>query len=176
MSERGESDDYLAFVDTAVQRVTERVSGVDPEAMQLVMLFGRVASAMTYDMESAVHRPSGWTWAGFRLLFALWVDGPMDAKRAAEVSGQSRAAISSLVRTLERDGLVTKRDDPHDGRSVQLSLTERGRRELAAAYRLHNAREQEWVDTLSPAERTALLKVLQHLVETAREPWVKYRD
>lgn len=171
-----ESNDYLAFVDTAVERVTERVSGVDAEAMQLVMLLGRVASAMTYDLESAVHRPSGWTWAGFRLLFALWVEGPMDAKRAAEVSGQSRAAISSLVRTLERDGLVTKRDDPNDGRSVQLSLTERGRRELAAAYRLHNAREQEWVDTLNPDERAALLKVLHRLVETAREPWVKYRD
>jgi len=172
----GKSSDFLAFVDTAVDRVSARDSGVDPEAMQLVMLLHRVSSAITYDLESAVHRPSGWTWAGFRLLFALWIDGPIDAKRAAEISGQSRAAISALVRTLERDGLVTKRADPNDGRSVQLTLTDPGRRKLTAAYRLHNVREREWVDTLTPDERAALLRVLHRLVETAREPWVRHRD
>lgn len=171
-----EENDYLAFVDTAVERVSERIQGVDAESMQLIMLLGRVSSALVYDIESAVHRPSGWSWSGFRLLFALWVDGPMDAKRAAAMSGQSRAAVSSLVRTLERDGLISKKDDPNDGRSIQIALTERGRRELTAAYRLHNTREREWVETLTPDERAALLKALTRLVETAREPWVKYRD
>ena len=171
-----DGNDYLAFVDTAVDRVADRWPDVDQESMRIVMLLGRVSSALVYDIESAVHRPSGWTWAGFRLLFALWITGPLDAKRAAQLTGMSRAAISSLVRTLEKERLITRTADPNDGRSIQLALTDRGRSELTAAYRLHNTREREWIDTLSDDEKAALLKVLHRLVETARAPWVKHRD
>jgi len=72
---------------------------------------------------ATVHRPSGWSWAGFRLLFVLWVLGPVDSKTAAAASGMSRPAVTALVRTLERDGMVQKLGDPHDGRSVVIALT-----------------------------------------------------
>ena len=49
---------------------------VDRAAMTMVLLLHRVANTVVYDLESTVHRPAGWSWSAFRLLFALWVAGP----------------------------------------------------------------------------------------------------
>jgi hypothetical protein len=29
---------------------------------------------------SSVHRQRGWSWAGFRLQFVLWISGPLEGK------------------------------------------------------------------------------------------------
>src|SRR5690349_24937304 len=101
--------------------------------MRLILTLYRVTNMVMYDMESVVHRPRGWSYPGFRLLFTLWIAGPMEAKRAAELSGMSRQAVSALVATLERDGLVGKAPDQSDRRAVRLSLTERGRQSITEA-------------------------------------------
>ena len=46
-------------------------------------------------------------WPGFRAMFCLWLTAPVESKRVAELTGMSRAAVSALVATLERDGLWT---------------------------------------------------------------------
>jgi DNA-binding MarR family transcriptional regulator len=155
--------DYLSFVDYAVQRASAAVPTVDPQAMRLVLTLHRATSAMTYDLESSVHRPHGWSWSGFRVLFALWVAGPMEAKRAAELSGMSRAAISSLVNTLERDGLVSRTPATSDRRAVELALTEAGAEAITGAFQEHNQREQAWAETLTKPERTILIGLLEKL-------------
>lgn len=160
-----ESDelDYLSFVDYAVERTGQAIPAVDPQAMRLVLTLHRATSALTYDLESSVHRPRGWSWSGFRVLFALWVAGPMEAKRAAELSGMSRAAISSLVNTLERDGLVSRTRATNDRRAVELALTEAGTEAIVGAFQEHNQREQAWADVLSKPERTILIGLLDKL-------------
>lgn len=50
------------------------------------MLLHSVSSALVYDLESGVHRPAGWSWSGFRLLFALWIFGPLGGTTAARLS------------------------------------------------------------------------------------------
>src|SRR5512139_2906458 len=112
--------DYLSFVEFAVTTVAERLPAVDLTAMRLVLSLHRVTSAVVYDRESSVHRPNGWSWPGFRVLFALWAVGPMESKRVAQLSGMSRAAVSALVNTLERDGLVSRTQSESDRRVVRL--------------------------------------------------------
>ena len=85
--------DFFSFVDVAVDRARERVPDLDPRAMRLVLSLYRVSNALVYDLESTVHRPAGWSWAGFRVLFVLWTSGPLETSRAAELSGMSRAAV-----------------------------------------------------------------------------------
>ena len=94
--------------------------------MTMVMLLHRVANSLVYDLESTVHRPAGWSWSAFRLLFTLWVAGPNESSRAAELTGMSRAAVSSLTKTLSAAGLLARAAEPNDGRAVVLSLTEAG--------------------------------------------------
>ncbi|MRH88462.1 MarR family transcriptional regulator [Nocardia sp. SYP-A9097] len=165
--------DYLTFVDYAVDKAYRELPQVDPVAMRLVLTLHRVTSALAYDLESTVHRPNGWSWSGFRVLFVVWLAGAMEAKRIAELSGNSRAAVSALVNTLERDGLVTRTRALHDGRAVEIALTDKGRDAIAGAFEQHNRREQAWANALSKPEQrvlTGLLEKLMHgMDEVARK-------
>jgi DNA-binding MarR family transcriptional regulator len=156
--------DFFSFVDVAVDRAGARVPGLDARAMRLVLSLYRVSNALVYDLESTVHRPAGWSWAGFRVLFVLWTAGPLETSRAAELSGMSRAAVSALVNTLERDGLVTRTPVERDRRAVELALTERGRAALAETFTAHHAREQRWASALSPDEADTLTALLEKLM------------
>ena len=168
--------DFLTFPDHAVREAGRRVPDLDLEAMQLVLMLHRVTNALVYDLESEVHRPAGWSWSGFRLLFALWISGPLDGKTAAALSGMSRAAVSNLVNTLERDGLVSRDQHPEDARAVLLSLTQQGERDLRETFRAHNARESAWASALEPGERRTLVALLGKLADAAHADWVNRRD
>jgi DNA-binding MarR family transcriptional regulator len=159
--------DYLSFVDYAVARAGEELPDVDQAAMRLVLTLHRVTSALVYDLESSVHRPRGWTWPGFRVLFVLWLVGPAEGKRVAQLSGMSRAAVSALVNTLERDGLVTRRQADHDRRAVWLGLTAAGHDAISSAFQAHNEREQAWAATLTVAERATLIRLLEKVMAGA---------
>lgn len=155
--------DFWTFVDAAVERADERLPGIEPEAMRLILTLYRVTNMVVYDMESVVHRPRGWSYPGFRLLFTLWIAGPMEAKRAAELSGMSRQAVSALVGTLDRDGLVSKVPDEKDRRAVRLSLTGEGEAAIRETFVTHNERESLWAETLSAEERETLVRLLAKL-------------
>jgi DNA-binding MarR family transcriptional regulator len=159
--------DFLSFIDHAIRETRRELPDVDTEAMRLVLTLNRVTSALIYDLEASVHRPRGWTWPGFRVLFVLWLAGPAEAKRVAELSGMSRAAVSALVNTLERDELVTRRKAEHDRRAVQLSLTQAGHDAITSAFRAHNDREQAWAGVLTAPEQAALIALLEKLMAGA---------
>lgn len=171
----GPALDFLTFPEHAVREVGRRLPELDLEAMQVVLLLHRVSSALVYDLESGVHRPAGWSWSGFRLLFALWISGPLDGTTAATLSGMSRAAVSNLAKTLDRDGLVQRNPDPGDARAVVLSLTDAGERALLSTFREHNARETAWAGALDPDERATLVALLAKLADAAHSDWVRRR-
>ncbi|MCY7365923.1 MAG: MarR family transcriptional regulator [Frankiaceae bacterium] len=176
MTARDEPElDFLTFPDEAVREAGRRLPELDLEAMRLVLLLHRVSSAVVYDLESGVHRPAGWSWSGFRLLFALWIAGPLDGTTAATLSGMSRAAVSNLAKTLDRDGLVRRAADPADARAVVLSLTEAGESALRSTFRAHNARETAWAGALEPAERATLVALLGKLADAAHSDGVRRR-
>ena len=154
---------FWSFIDHAVDRASRELPDLDPLAMRLLLTLHRAANMVVYDLESTVHRPRGWSWPGFRVLFAIWLSGPVEAKKVAELSGMSRAAVSALVNTLERDGLVSRERAPYDGRAVQLRLTEQGRQAITTAFQAHNEREQDWAGSLSAEEQQTLIDLLGKL-------------
>lgn len=170
-------DPFLAFAAVALDSTAQRLPEVDQAAMTMVMLLHRVNNAVVYDLESTVHRPAGWSWSAFRLLFTLWVAGPSESSRVAELTGMSRAAVSSLTKTLSAAGLLGRAADPHDGRAVVLSLSDAGRGALESAFRRHNRREAEWAHLLTPDELAVFNRLLAKLVRGAQsEPWVNHRN
>ncbi|MER5907137.1 MarR family transcriptional regulator [Streptomyces mirabilis] len=130
--------------------------------MRLVFTLHRADNMVVYDLESTVHRPRGWSWPGFRVLFAIWLSAPVEAKKAAELSGMSRAAVSAL-NTLERDGLLRKERAACDGRAVGLSLTDSGQEAITSAFLAHNKQEQEWAGPLSEDETRTMVELLGQL-------------
>lgn len=91
------------------------------EHAELVFNLSRLHARISQDFE-VLHRRRGWTWAGFRIMNVLWVFGTVEQRDVARLSGGSRAAISSALNTLERDGLVDRARDSHDRRLVRLEF------------------------------------------------------
>jgi DNA-binding MarR family transcriptional regulator len=168
-------DEALAFVTRALAETPRRIDGIDRESMELILLLHRVTNVVVYDLESRVHRPAGWTWAAFRAVFTLWISGPLEPSRLAETSGMSRQAVSSLVKTLEADGLIARSAVAHDGRSVVLSLTPTGTRKIMQVFRDHNVREADWAGTLAADERETMIRLLRKLATAAQQDWVSHR-
>jgi DNA-binding MarR family transcriptional regulator len=128
----------------------------------LVKLFNR----MSQDFES-VHRPLGWTWAGFRIMNLLWVTGRIEARELARVSGSSRATISAVLGTLERDGLVTRERSESDRRQVLVRLTPEGARRLESGIEAQVRRDRQWFAVLSDDEQRVFGQLLQRLADQA---------
>jgi DNA-binding MarR family transcriptional regulator len=154
---------FWSFIDHAVASAARELPDVDPLSMRLILTLHRAANMVVYDLESTVHRPRGLSWPGFRVLFSLWMAGPMESRKAAELTGMSRAAVSALVNTLERDGLVAKERAPYDGRAVLLGLSDQGRSVIKETFAAHNAREREWAGALSEQDQQTLIGLLEKL-------------
>ncbi len=160
----GEPRESETFDDRARRRVTELAPDTDLDVMVVVFNAIRLANRITADVESEVHRPRGLTWAGFRLLFTLWISGPLEPRELARLSAVTRASISSVLNTLERDGLVERRRESSDRRVVTVLLTTTGRRAVAGAFRDHNAREAAWLASLSRTELRTLGDLLHRIL------------
>ncbi|WP_308015286.1 MarR family transcriptional regulator [Pseudonocardia sp. ICBG1293] len=172
----GRADGFLALTDVALTRTGERLPGTDRAAMALVLNLHRIAGSLVYDLESTVHRPAGWSWSAFRLLFTLWVAGGQEAGRAAELCGMSRAAVSSLANTLAAAELVRRSPAAGDRRAVQLSLTDAGTARLVTAFGRHNRRESQWAALLDTDDLAALNALLVRLARAAhRADWINRR-
>ena len=78
----------------------------------------------------------------------------------------SRASISSVLNTLQRDGLIERRRESSDRRVVTVVLTDRGRTVVADAFGEHNRREQAWLAGLSAAEQQDLAGLLHRVLDT----------
>ena len=162
----GESDpfDFWSFADFAVDQARQKLPEVDADSMRVVLMLHRAVGMLVYDLESSVHRPRGLSWPGFRVLFVLWIAGPSETRRVAELSGMSRAAVSALAKTLVRDGYLHRHHPLHDRRMVELQLSDSGQDKMVTTFAAHNQREQLWADGLSAEERQTLIALLRKIM------------
>ena len=127
----------------------------------------RLHTRLSRDFES-VHRRRGWSWPGFRIMNVLWALGPVEIRDLARLTGDSRAAISSAVNTLERDGLVMRSRGAPDRRLVRVALTDRGVVQLREGMAEQAGRERTWFATLAPSVRDELTGWLTALADQPR--------
>ncbi|XVQ10613.1 MarR family winged helix-turn-helix transcriptional regulator [Spirillospora sp. CA-255316] len=156
--------DFWSFVELADRRLSGEFGFPHRLATQVLLTLNRASMIVTYDLEAAVHRPRGLSWAGFRLLFVTWLAGPLESRRAATLAGMSRAAVSNLAKSLVADGLLARAPGERDGRAVLLSLTERGQRTMLEVFRAHNEREHQWTSVLTETEQRILIMLLDKLI------------
>jgi DNA-binding MarR family transcriptional regulator len=165
---KAETLDYLGYVDFAIRRAGELDADADHEAMEIAISLHRLAHALARATEATAHRPEGWSLAGFRAMFMLWVIGPMRPARMAAILDMTRPATSNAIATLERDGLVERSRDSTDGRSVILRLTPRGDAAVRNVFAVQNQIESEWFDVLDQRERNELSRLLRKVIEANR--------
>ncbi len=157
-----------AFESAAAARAAASHPDVDVLALAASLNLVRLATQHAQQLEASVHRPAGWSMAGFRVMFSVWVGGALEPREIARLSGLSRAAVSSALNTLERDDLVVRVRESSDRRLVTVRLTTAGQRRLEAAYRQENAAETDFFAPLTRAEQEVFVALTRKLLDGHR--------
>ncbi len=160
--------DATSFEARAAEKVAAEVPEADPTIFAATFDIIRLATRLMQDLESHVHRPAGWSYAGFRVMFTVWVCGALSPHEIAHLSGLSRAAVSSVVNTLERDGLVTRSRESADRRLVTVRLTRQGRSRIRDAYAGQDARARRLLRDLDGDELATLAALCRRALATPR--------
>jgi DNA-binding MarR family transcriptional regulator len=144
---------------------------VDLAAMAVVANVLRAAQEARAHLERHVLREHDLTWTGFAVLFNLWIwpgPPPRETRDVAASIGVAKSTLTGVVDTLERRGLVARRD-MEDRRLRQIELTEAGRSTIVALFPLFNAGESALVRRLDADEKTTLAELLRKIIRGARE-------
>ena len=160
--------DYWAMIPMAREMLPERKPCADVKANQLIISLDRASRLVSNNIEEAIHRPRGHSWAAFRFLFALWIYGELSSNQLASITGMRRSQISNLTNQFEKEQLVNRRKSPHDGRAVFVSLTEQGTDHISEVFDEHNVLETQWSDGLTEIERDVLIALLDKLMQSPK--------
>jgi DNA-binding MarR family transcriptional regulator len=91
--------------------------------------------------------------------------------RMGELSAVLRVTarnVTTIVDSLEREGLVMRIPDPKDRRAILLALTPRGQEHIAGVYAMHYDAAERFFAGLDTAERAELLRLLNKILDARR--------
>lgn len=91
-----------------------------------------------------------------------------DGLRMGELAARARLSkqtMTTMVRLLEREGLVTRERDPDDGRAFRVSLTPRARGFRPVANEVLRELHDEVGERLGRRERAALVAALKEVMQ-----------
>jgi DNA-binding MarR family transcriptional regulator len=104
-------------------------------------------------------------------------EGPHSPAELAEAAGVTRATMTGLIDTLERDGLVRREPDPLDRRMMSVRLTAKAESFMQAMLPDHFRIMAQLMAPLTEPERKTLVvllnKILQHASMLAPTPAVQ---
>ena len=98
------------------------------------------------------------------LLRRPWVETCTPASLAEE-AGVTRATMTGLIDTLEKDGMVVREADPRDRRTVHVKLTERGNEKVEAMRPGYFESVTRIAAPLNARERKEFVRLLQKIQE-----------
>lgn len=101
------------------------------------------------------------TVAEWVMLRELYATGPLAPNRLAGRMGMTRGAISKLADRLVAKALVTRSDDPKDGRAHSLALSEAGALLVPELARLADENDAAAFGCLTPDERAQIDRILK---------------
>ena len=74
-----------------------------------------------------IHGISGLTPPQFFILRILWKEDGFPLKYFAKAAHCSRPTMTGIINTMKKDGLITREQNPNDGRSTLIRLTKKGK-------------------------------------------------
>ena len=96
----------------------------------------------------------------------LFLLGQRDGRTMTELSRllfTENSSMTRLVDRMEKAGLVQRRTDPQDRRTLTISITATGRKQAAAAVKIVRGVNEDIKARLSPEELEVLKRVLGRL-------------
>lgn len=105
----------------------------------------------------------GLTFEQWRVLLVTSHIGPMNIRELSAATLVPYSTIGRWIGRMERDGLVSRRARPKDGRAVEISITPKGRRKFEDVFPIAFAEYQEALVGFSAVEHAALLHFIHRL-------------
>ncbi len=132
---------------------------------------GYLASQMARLFAIGLHRriaPEGLAPAQYMALLELWEEDGLTQSVLMQRLDIEQATMANTLARMERDGLITRRPHPQDGRARSVWLTDRARalREPAAAAAL--AQNDEALAGLSEQERAQFIDMMRRVIAALR--------
>ena len=111
--------------------------GTDLLALDRQVCFAlAVASRTVIALYRPLLEPMGLTHPQYLVMLALWERAPRSGRELAGLLRMDPGTLTPLLKRLEVSGLVTRRRDPLDERSLAVTLTAEGRALRARAERI----------------------------------------
>ncbi|MCP3135806.1 MarR family winged helix-turn-helix transcriptional regulator [Pyxidicoccus xibeiensis] len=143
-----------------LKRLAQRFPELDTSAIETVVTLMKMSNDLSGAFDAHVAR-HGLSMGRFIVLVRLYSseetgDMALTPADLAESSGVSRATMTGLLDTLEKDGLISREDHPEDRRMYTVHLTPKARRLLEGMLPDHYRRIGALMANLSEDERTTL--------------------
>jgi DNA-binding MarR family transcriptional regulator len=152
-----------------LQALTKQYPELDPTSADAFLHLLRAADELFSAREFSLGR-FNLSCGRFSVMMQLYdkeTDLPISRTPAelASVAGVTRATMTGLVDTLERDGLVKREPDPKDRRMMSVNLTTKGHQLLAQVLPNHFRLMGEVMSPLSESERKTLVRLLAKILQ-----------
>ncbi len=147
---------------------------MDPSALEVYLYLLR-AGDESYRVKSGLMESHNISGGRFGVLMSLFKKGAecsnhqdKTAAQLAEDTDVTRATMTGLIDTLEKDGYVTREPHPEDRRAVIVNITESGNEVMEALLPEFFRIKSELMSPLSESERKTLVKLLSKIIEKAK--------
>lgn len=104
----------------------------------------------------------------FRVLSHLWQKDGRPQNELAICTNRNRANITRIIDILEREGIVIRKDDPHDKRISRIHLTKMGQSLKSEMVICAEQSIKDSLRGLSKSDIEISLKVLHKIIENTR--------
>lgn len=147
--------------------------GLDPSACEVFLHLLRTGDEAFRVTEDHFHA-KGLSQGRFTVLMLLYdktcgQTNVLTPAQLAEKAGVTRATMTGLIDTLERDDMVTRRPDPADRRQLSVELTPRGVGFLNKILPEHFRRIAALMSVLSESERRTMVRLLGKIAGQAAD-------
>ena len=99
------------------------------------------------------------------VLLPLFEEDGLRMGQIAELARLSKQTMTTMVRLCERDGLVSRRRDEHDGRAFQIYLTDRAKSLRPVAEEVLRELDHEVLAALGERQTAALARALKGVMD-----------
>ena len=121
------------------------------------------AAKAVEEVDKASIDQTGLGLSDFSIMEALLHKGPLPINQIGEKVLLTSGSMTAAVNRMERKGLVTRIQDPSDGRCFYVHLTKKGRKTIKTAYAKHEKNLEKICSVLSEKERNELVRLLKKI-------------
>ena len=106
----------------------------------------------------------------FRMLVVLDSRGELSLSRLADHLAVNPSTALRMAERLITIGVITRRENPADRRTIRLALTDSGRRTVAEVTARRRAEIADIVAVIPPSQRAELIRALRNFATAGGEP------